>query len=129
MPCHPAHRQCSALRALQPQYIVADMLGLALRGATGARVARAPAACPQLARPRPVPVAQRLASRQRQPSSLRYRAQAEPEAPAGDGQQRGLVGEDAAVFNLEDQKAASWALFVALLTGVSALIYAVRPAR
>jgi hypothetical protein len=36
------------------------------------------------------------------------------------------VGEDAAVFELSAQSPRSWALFFALLTGVLALIYAVR---
>lgn len=36
-----------------------------------------------------------------------------------------LVGEDAAVFQLEKQSLKSWALFGGLLTGVSALLYAV----
>lgn len=35
------------------------------------------------------------------------------------------MGEDAASFSLEDQKAQSWALFVGLLTGVMAALYAV----
>lgn len=36
-----------------------------------------------------------------------------------------LVGEDAAVFDFSQQSLKSWGLFVALLTGVSALLYPV----
>lgn len=36
-----------------------------------------------------------------------------------------LVGEDAAVFKLEQQSLSSWGMFGALLTGVGALLYAV----
>jgi hypothetical protein len=40
-------------------------------------------------------------------------------------QAKPLVGEDAAVFELEKQSLNSWALFAALLSGVSALLYVV----
>ena len=36
-----------------------------------------------------------------------------------------LAGEDAAVFDLSQQSLRSWGLFAVLLTGVSALLYAV----
>ncbi len=39
-----------------------------------------------------------------------------------------LIGEDAAKFEVEKQKASSWALFFGLLTGVLGLLYLVRPA-
>lgn len=38
---------------------------------------------------------------------------------------RGMVGEDSAAFDLEEQRFTSWALFFSLLTGVLVLIYAV----
>lgn len=37
-----------------------------------------------------------------------------------------LIGEDAAKFEVEKQKASSWALFFGLLTGVLGLLYLVR---
>ena len=38
------------------------------------------------------------------------------------------AGEDAGVFSLESQSAASWAVFTAVLGTVLAILYAVRPA-
>ena len=55
-------------------------------------------------------------------AGLLCRAQSQEEA----GGREGLVGEDAAMFELGQQSAQSWGLFVALLAGVSALLYAVR---
>lgn len=40
-------------------------------------------------------------------------------------QQNGLVGEDAAAFELSKQSLTSWGLFVGLLTGVMGLLYLV----
>jgi hypothetical protein len=64
---------------------------------------------------------------------LQCRAEKQP-GSGGSGQQAAaaappappppeLVGEDAAVFRLEDQSLRSWAMFTALLAGVSALLY------
>lgn len=48
---------------------------------------------------------------------------AEQQVAAPPAQLPELVGEDAAVFNLEDQSLRSWGMFTALLAGVSALLY------
>lgn len=48
------------------------------------------------------------------------------DAPPRRVMDRGLVGEDSAAFELEEQRFSSWALFFSLLTGVLVLIYAVR---
>ena len=39
------------------------------------------------------------------------------------------VGEDAALFRLQDQSVSAWGIFTVLLTVVLATLYAVRPAR
>ncbi|KAL4423637.1 hypothetical protein ABPG77_009224 [Micractinium sp. CCAP 211/92] len=81
----------------------------------------------------PVPLAGRPAAlspwqpaQQQQQPAIRCRAaQQEQQPETGDTQPPALVGEDAAVFDPSQQSLKSWGLFVALLTGVSALLYPV----
>lgn len=65
-------------------------------------------------------------AQQQQHSVIRCRAaQQEQQQERTEAQPPALVGEDAAVFDPSQQSLQSWALFAALLTGVSALLYPV----
>ena len=102
------------------------MLGSGLTGrrlqlAARARLAQAVPA-PLAAARAPHAAVRSVAGGRARGAGLLCRAQAQEDG----GQREGLVGEDAAVFELGQQSAQSWGLFVALLTGVSALLYAVR---
>lgn len=65
------------------------------------------------------------AQQQQQPAIRCRAAQQEQQPESTEAQPPALVGEDAAVFDPSQQSLKSWGLFVALLTGVSALLYPV----
>ena len=122
------------------------MMGNApLRGATGRQQAPARSSPAARLRPQALPLGRLAAARpQQQGRAWRCRAEQQQEAQQASGSgeaqpgapppppaaaEQQLVGEDAAVFNVEDQSLRSWALFAVLLTGVSALLYPVRRRR